>query len=159
MSSVYVIDSSALIDLNDLYPQSFFEDVWSKLTNLTQINRMISSKEVFKEIEKKDDDLLSWCKTNPRMFVGHNAEHLKIVGEIMGKYPQLVKYDTLHPVADPFVIAVAKVLKDQSLDSSIPVVVAHESRNSPVKIPAICTDYDIENMRLLEMFEAEGWKF
>jgi len=159
MSSVYVIDSSALIDLNDLYPQSVFENVWSKLTNLTQANRMISSNEVFKEIEKKDDELLSWCKTNPRMFVDNNGEHLKIVGEIMSKYPQLVKYDTLHPVADPFVIAVAKVLKDQSIDSSIPVVVAHESRKSHVKIPAICTEYDIENMRLLEMFEAEGWKF
>jgi len=73
--------------------------------------------------------------------------------------PQLVKYDTLHPVADPFVIAVAKVLKDQSIDSSIPIVVAHESRKSHVKIPAICTKYGIENMRLLKMFEAEGWKF
>lgn len=158
-SSVYVIDSSALIDLKDLYPKSVFENVWSKLTNLIQINRMISSTEVFREIKKKEDDLLSWCKANSRMFVGTNEEHLKIVEEIMKKYPKLVKHDTLHPVADPFVIAVAKVLKDQNLDAPIPIVVTHEKREENVKMPTVCIEYGVENMRLLEMFEAEGWKF
>lgn len=159
MPTVYVADSSALIDLNVLYPQTVFQKVWSNLETLVQANRLISPNEVFKEIEKKDDELFSWCKNNRRMFVSYNNEHLRYVGEIMTSYPELVYNDALNPVADPFVIAIAIVLKDQSLDSSIPIVVAHESRRSPVKIPAICTHYQIDNMRLLEMFSAEGWKF
>lgn len=159
MATVYVADSSALIDLNILYPQSVFHNVWSNLETLIQANRLISPNEVFKEIEKKDDELFSWCKNNRRMFVPNNAEHLKYVSEIMASYPELVPNDALNPVADPFVIAVGIVLKDQSLDSSVPIVVAHESRRSTVKIPAICTHYQIGNMRLLEMFSAEGWNF
>ena len=160
MADVYVIDSSALIDLKELYPQNVFPQIWTNLTELIKAGRLISPEEVFKEIEKKDDDLCAWCKIyKGMMFVPNSNEILNYVSEVMTAFPDLVNHDTINPVADPFVIALARVINDGSVDSSTPIVVAHESRRSPVKIPAICTSYGINNMRLLEMFSAEGWQF
>lgn len=160
MAFVYVIDSSALIDLKELYPQAVFPQIYANLAELIKAGRLISPEEVFKEIEKKDDEIFAWCKIyKGMMFVPNNNEILGYVSEIMGVFPALVNQDMINPNADPFVIALARVINDGSVDSSTPIVVAHEKRTSPVKIPAVCTNYGIRDMTLLEMFSAEGWKF
>ena len=160
MSSVYVIDSSALIDLHWTYPADTFDLLWTiEVEGIVRARRLVSSEEVFNEIDKKDDGLTEWSKNHTGMFVQTSTEIAKLVLEIMNDHPGLVKYDMINPIADPFVIALARTINEGSVDSSTAIVVAHEKRNIPVKIPAVCNAYGIANMTLLEMFRAEGWKF
>lgn len=156
MPIVYVIDSSALIDCHRRYPSPTFDGVWDKMTNLIRSNQMIAPTEVFNEISKKDDWLTEWCKNNQSMFIPVNGEIATFVSEIMEEHPGLVKNDMVNPIADPFVIALARSINAGSIDSATPIVVAHEGRRSHTKIPAVC---DVENKTLLEMFNEENWRF
>ncbi len=159
MVFVYVVDTSALVDASIRYPQDTFPNVWKRLSGIVTDGRLISPSEVPKELEKKDDDVLSWCKTNSRMFVDNNNEIVKLVDEVMSEFKQLVPVNSVNAVADPFVVALARVIQAQSIDDSTPAVITHESRRSDIKIPAACTRYNITDMTLLGMFSTEGWQF
>ena len=63
MAFVYVVDTSALVDASIRHPQDTFPNVWKRLSGIVTDGRLISPTEVLKELEKKDDDVLSWCKT------------------------------------------------------------------------------------------------
>lgn len=59
----YSIDSSALIHgWRRVYRPKNFGVIWDKLDILIAAGRLRASIEVFGEIEKKDDELLAWCK-------------------------------------------------------------------------------------------------
>ena len=57
-------------------------------------------------------------------------------------------------IADPFVIAVAKVRK-------MAVVTGEKRKGNPArpKIPDVCAAYGIKCLSLLELMKSEGWKF
>ena len=72
----------------------------------------------------------------------------------------LVDTDKETPEADPFVIALA-LAKRSSLFKSECFVVTEETWAGPggIKIPNVCADYRVPCIRLVEIFELEGWVF
>ncbi|MCK4820763.1 DUF4411 family protein, partial [bacterium] len=68
--SGYCIDTSALIDLwRRNYPRDIFKSLWNEIEDLISYRRLVAPREVLKELEKQDDELLVWAKKNLEMFI------------------------------------------------------------------------------------------
>ena len=159
---VYCIDASSLMNLGRHFPSDVFPTLWEKINSLVRSGRLISPKEVLKEIEQGDDELVRWAKQHKVMFKKPASEELTAVREILAEFPSLVDSSKQTAEADPFVIALAKIGNERS-KSLFPghkyVVVTEESRIRPNRIPQVCDRYGIESMKLLEFFRSEKWKF
>jgi hypothetical protein len=159
----YVIDTSSLIELKR-FPDDVFPTLWKKLENLIDKGFMISPREVMKELFAQDDDLKKWTHKQKKLFRDLDANQIKILKEILLKYPSLANSDSDTPCADPFVIALAiELAKDpqKTLDPTIKkrIVVSEERlHGSKVKIPFVCKEYNIDCITMIEMCRNEGWK-
>ena len=93
------------------------------------------------------------------------VKQIKIVEEILAKYPKWLNEDSLTPIADPFVIALAIDMEtdiQKTLSETIKKrIVVSEERISgkQTKVPYVCQEYNIECIFLIEMFRKEGWVF
>ena len=74
--------------------------------------------------------------------------------EILADFPKLVNNERNRSIADPFVIAVAKIRR-------LSVVTGEKRRGNPArpKIPDVCEAYGIKYLNLLELMKGEVWKF
>jgi hypothetical protein len=158
----YIIDTSSLIDLNHYYPIDRFPSLWEKIENLVKTNRLLSHKEVFNEINNKDDMLADWAKKNRNMFKPITKKQIEIVKKILKDYPSIVKKDKKYS-ADPWIIALAIELaksKQTTLFKVKRIVVTEEKlRGEKVRIPFICKQLDVDSMDMIGMFREEAWKF
>jgi rRNA maturation endonuclease Nob1 len=161
-SNCYIIDTSSLIALNRNNPMDVYPGVWHKMEYLIKSNRLFAPKEVLNETRKFDDSLFEWGKKQNKMFVEPTSKQIKIVKDILSKYPSLIKLDKIY-AADPWVIALAieMVSSPQTTLVEIKRIVVTEEkiRGNKIKIPFVCNDFGIEAIDILDMFRIEGWKF
>ena len=152
---VYCVDTSSFVDLPRHYPQAVFPAVWTSLEQLVAAGRLIAPKEVLRELAKKDDVVHNWAKANGHMFVNLDGPQQTVLLQIMADFPTWVDSAASTPVADPFVIALARSGGAQRC------VVSHELPGGPgaVKIPNVCQRYSVEHLRLVDVFVREGWTF
>ncbi len=165
MEIVYCIDTSSLIEMKDKYPMDVntFKPLWVNTEKLIKDDRLIAPLDVKKEIEKGDDELSKWAKNKKKLFVSPDKKQLEKVKEILKNYPFLA--DSGKPglsKADPWLIALAverNTEEQQKLDFSRNrfIVVTEESKINPNKIPAVCKNYGIECINLIELFRKEKW--
>ena len=161
----YVIDSCSLIELNRKYPIDIFPSVWQKIESLIDSGFLVSPKEVLKEIEKGDDNLKEWAKKQTKLFKNLTARQIQIVQEILAKYPRWLNEDSMMPIADPFVIALAIEMEQDPQKTLIETIkkriVVSEERMSgkKTKVPYVSHQYGIECIFLIDMFRNEGWVF
>ncbi len=156
MSCIYIIDTSSLIEMKDRYPKNIFPSVWRNMEGLYKQRRLIAPEEVKEEL--LDDELKNWIKDKKDMFVKPDSEQIKMVKEILEKFPFLAKPEKPDgPNADPWIIALAIKSKKQRLFKYI--IVTEESKTKSNRIPAVARHYGIECINLRELFEREGWKF
>ncbi len=149
----YCIDTSALIDLWRLYPRDIFSGLWKNLERLVSQGNIVAPREVLKELEQKEDELLGWARKNRKMFIDLDSEQQQLVKGILKKYPTLLDPSKSIPDADPFVVALGK--KNYT-------VVTHEKSGGPggrVRIPDACTKESIRCITLHQMFREEQWEF
>tara|TARA_R110000803_G_scaffold118659_3_gene187052 strand:+ start:1692 stop:2174 length:483 start_codon:yes stop_codon:yes gene_type:complete len=152
----YSVDTSALIHAwRRSYPIRNFRPVWDRLDTLIDADRLFSSKEVFLELKKWDDDLFNWCKDRERMFVDIDGDSFQEnMAHVMGTYPRLVDTRKNKSGADPFVIVVA-------LSSNPPlVVVTQEGATGNLakpNIPDVCTAEGVECINILDLIVREDW--
>ena len=98
-----------------------------------------------------------WAKKNKRLFFAPSAEELQFVNEIfaVAHFQQLIEMQKIlsgRPVADPFVIAKAKVEHG--------IVVTEESyKENAAKIPNVCEHFGIECINLEDFMQKENWQF
>ncbi len=158
----YIIDTSSLIELNKHNPMDVYPGVWQKMEQLINNGRLLAPKEVFHEIGNIDDQLHSWTKYQNKLFVEPTPMQIKIVKDILEKFPALIdinrKYDS-----DPWVIALTvELINDpqMKLITIKHIVVTEEKlRGNRIRIPFVCQEYKIESLDIIGMFREEGWKF
>jgi hypothetical protein len=153
---IYCCDTSSLIHAwRRAYPPKSFKSFWAKLDELINEGRLVSSIEVYAELEKKDDDVFVWAKDRKWMFLEIDDNVQTTMLWVMGKYPRLVDTVKGKSGADPFVIA-------QALSPNPPLIVLHQeyggSSRSP-KIPYVCDQENLRHIDLLALIEEEGWSF
>ena len=154
----YVFDTGPLIDLFRHYYPSRFLSLWENFHNLVLEEKLISVREVYNEINSREDTLTEWAKTEKEnLFTPPTIEEFQFVSEIfqVRHFQANIRKQNLlqgKPVADPFVIARANVLDCQ-------VVTAEEYRENSAKIPNICEHFSIECINLERFMEQENWTF
>ncbi len=151
----YCIDTSSLMDAwCRWYPLQHFPTLWEHLDKLIQSGNLISSEEVLRELERKEDALCAWAKDRDGLFLPLTDEIQAIVTEIMSQFRTLVDPRTGKSFADPFVIATA-----HATDS---VVVTGESptgSHERPKIPDVCEYMNIPWIGTVGLIAEEGWTF
>ncbi len=154
---VYIVDTSALIDLKDKYPMDIFEGLWKEIEKLCKFRRFIAPEEVRKEI--RDDGLIKWLRKSDMPFISPDSEQVEKVKEILSKHSFLAKEEG-KANADPWLIALAIIRReDFQLFEGKHVILTQESKTKANRIPAVAKEYGIECYDLLELFRSERWKF
>ena len=156
----YVFDSASLINLFKHYYPERFPTLWEKFDILVSEEELISVREVFNEIGSSEDSLANWAKEKKNiLFLETTAEEFKFVAEIFQVrhfhfQAMIRKQERLKgkPVADPFVIARAKIL-------NACVVTQEKNTENAAKIPNVCEHFEIPCINLEGFMEKENWTF
>jgi len=154
----YVFDSDSLINLFRHYYPERFPTLWEKFDALVSAGELISVREVFNEIGSSEDSLAIWAKEKKNiLFLESTTEEFKLVGEIfqVRHFQAMIrKQERLKgkPVADPFIIARAKI-------SGACVVTQEKKTDNAAKIPNVCEHFKIPCIDLEGFMKKESWTF
>lgn len=154
----YVFDSDSLINLFRHYYPERFPTLWERFDALVSEGKLVSVKEVFNEIGSGEDALAIWAKEQKNiLFLESTTEELKFVGEIfqVRHFQAMIrKQERLKgkPVADPFVIARAKL-------SGASVVTQEKKTENAARIPNVCDHFGIRCINLEGFMKEEDWTF
>jgi hypothetical protein len=154
---MYVFDMSSLKEIFRI-PRRVFPSMWDKFDDLVKDGKIISVREVAKEIANGDGVLTEWAKGHKKVFLEPSTEEALFVADIFkvrNFQNSLNQRKQLKggPFADPFLIAKAKALSF--------AVVTQESDKKPgsARIPNICKHFKVDCISLEGFMEKEGWKF
>lgn len=155
---IYVFDTSSIRSLQHFYP-SIFKTIWDGLDALIQQQNLISTREVWNELERQNvsADVLVWAKQNKQIFTTPTAAELQFVAQIF----QIKHFQSLigeqqrlkgTPVADPFVIACAKIKGGT-------VVTEERLKPTAAKIPNVCLHFNVPCIDLEGFMQQQAWTF
>jgi len=155
---IYVFDTSSLSNLRHFYP-AVFTTVWSELDRMIGQGDLISTKEVWNEMQRGNpaQHTNAWLEARKAIFRTPTIEELLVVAEIL----RIPHFQALigerqrlkgTPVADPFVIACAKVKGGT-------VVAEEQLKPNAAKIPNVCQHYGIPCIDLEGFMRQQGWSF
>jgi hypothetical protein len=155
----YCLDTSALTTAwRYHYPPAVFPALWRDIEHCITKGELIAPDEVLGELEEGGDELYDWAVNRPNLFVPPNALIQKEVSRILA-HPEHVKllyskHATSRVIADPFVIATAKIH-----DCSVVSAEVFQAGYSPnkTKIPNVCSDMGIEHLSVIEFIYERGW--
>lgn len=156
---IYVFDTSGFVVLFKNFYKGRFPSLWEKFDLMITEGRIISTREVKKEIDDQDDDLMAWANDNSDMFLTPTAAVGAFVSQIYAvqhfqsnmEQKKLLKGGKN---ADPFVIATAATLEPVGT-----VVTLEISKPNAAKIPNICEHFSLPCLNLEQFMEQESWVF
>lgn len=153
----YIFDSGPLIDIFRHYYPERFPSLWEKFNTLVSDGKIISVKEVFNEINSREDALSNWAKAQKDIFLPSTVEELEFVTEIfkIQHFQAMIRRKERlqgKPVADPFVIARAKIF-------NCPVVTTEYHKDNAAGIYNVCTHFSIACINTEEFMQKEKWTF
>lgn len=155
---IYVFDTSSIRSLQHFYP-SVFTTIWDGLDALIQQRNLVSTREVWNELEQQNvsADVMAWAKLNKQIFTTPTAPELQFVSQIfqIGHFQSLIgERQRLKgtPVADPFVIACAKIKNGT-------VVTEEQLKPNAAKIPNVCSHFRIPCIDLEGFMQQQKWSF
>lgn len=151
----YCLDSNIFIQgWNTYYAPELCPSYWDVLDNLAATGVIFAPIEVKREIEKIQDSLHGWLKGRSYFFRDIDLEVQIVLRDILHNFERLVDTKKERSMADPWVIAHAKV--------SGAIVVTKESYStSPtnIKIPNVCEALDVPWMNDFQFCREVGIRF
>lgn len=163
----YIFDTCSFRALQHFYPK-IFTSIWEGLDDLVSKGDLLSTREVFNELQNQNvsTEIIQWSKNNKNIFLTPTVEEMQFVSQIF----QVQHFQGLigvqqrlkgTPVADPFVIACAKihnatVVTEEGWDRNASSLTYKP--NSP-KIPFICNHFNIACTNLENFMIQQGWNF
>ncbi len=156
--NIYVFDTNIFTFLERLAPTSF-PSVWEKINLLASQERIISVKEVYRELKNggRKPHLEEWMDNYKTCFKQPSNEELAFVRRIfeVKHFQQLISDTRLlkgGPVADPFIVAAAHQMKAS-------VVTFESQKPNAAKIPNVCEYFNIDCLDFDGFLAREGWSF
>ena len=154
----FVLDTSSFRVIGNYYPDRF-PSFWQRFDELVASAEIISVREVHRELDQQvtKDWLREWIKTNKGMFLTPGQPDTQFVREIftVSHFQMLVTQKQRlkgMPVADPFVVACAKV-RDGC------VVTEESAKPGAARIPNVCGHFLVECTDLEGMLARLSWRF
>lgn len=121
--------------------------------------RLISVRECRKELDSynKEDFLKAWAKQNSHIFLPATAAEAQVVTQILRipHFQQLISSTAQlkgKPVADPFLVASAKI-------NNAILVTEEIFKPNAAKIPNVCHHFGVQHMNLEQLMAAENLLF
>lgn len=155
---MYVFDTSSFRELFHFYPRRF-PTLWQAFHNLIENERILSVKEVLREMSVGGNDHpdTKWAKSHKKLFKEPTAEEAQFIAEIfrVEHFQQSLEQKKLLKggyFADPFIIASAKI-------NSAIVVTQERCKQNGTKIPNICDRFGVQCTNLEGFMEMEHWEF
>lgn len=155
---IYVFDNSPLSTLFRNYYRGRFPSLWEKFDALVDADRLVSTREVLKEINGSSIEALrDWAKSHGEIFSTPTAEEGALVAQIfaINHFQHNIEQKKLYKGgfnADAFVVGKAGVIDGT-------VVTMEEHRPNAAKIPNMCQHFGIPCLSLEAFMESEGWQF
>ena len=151
----YCLDTSALMDAwSRWYPVRLFPSLWKRLDSLILTGDIISSEEVLRELERKQDSLYGWARERRAMFLPLSDEVQEAVNRLLDRFPTMVDDRSGKSFGDPFVVATAMTTDTIVVTGERPT----GSAGRP-KIPDVCQSFGTPWMSVVELIDEEGWSF
>lgn len=154
----YAFDTSAFSTLFRNFYRRRFPSLWGQFDELVDERRIVSTREVFREIDDSSiESLRDWATANRSIFTTPVADEGTFVARIY-TVPHFQQNIELQKIlkggknADPFIIAKAVV-------SGATVVTMEVLRPNASRIPNICDHFGIPCLTLEGFMEEEGWEF
>jgi hypothetical protein len=154
LNARFVIDSSSLIRLSRENPRAKYPSIWDRVEKLIERGLLRAPREVHRELERRDDELLEWSKARRELFVDPDEAQTRRLEELLRKFPTLVDSDRTGPFADPWVVALAAHLSSPPADPWIVVTEEQPRGTGSTKIPDLCTTFGIECINLIGLFSS-----
>ena len=155
---MFVIDTSALIDIRRWYPPDVFPQVWRNMEAMIQRGEVEAPIEVLREVEDGDDELKVWCRNHKEMFVDIE-EDLNAINIFMGVQKKYDKKEWEKNIqkkhwADPWVVtlAICRVYINEE-GKNHPIIVTSENQVKPNKIPTIAREFGINSIKVPEFMK------
>lgn len=155
---IYVWDTSSFIVLSHYFPERF-PSFWEQLNGCVKEGRILSVREVRKELDSDaaKPHLTEWIQQNRHIFLSPSEQELEFVAEIfkVPRFQDLIRRRQRlrgTPVADPFVIALAKIREAC-------VVTEETKKPHGARIPNACEHFDIDCTTLEGLMERERWRY
>lgn len=161
--TVYVFDTSSFSQLFGSYYRSVFPTLWALFDEMVSAGRLVSVREVRNEIKRclgeKLETLTEWCASHQELFTTPSPQEQSHVASIFhnSHFLQLVTQKALlkgTPVADPFVIAKARVIGVGGC-----VVTEESYKPNAAKMPNVCAHFGVDCTNLEGFMERERWQF
>ena len=154
----FIFDTNSLRVLGNYYPDRF-PSFWEHFETSIHKKEVFSVREVYSEIvaQVKEDWYLDWLKAHKDIFLTPGAEEGQFIAQIFSvqHFQQLVGEEQRlkgRPVADPFVIACAKVCNGT-------VITEETLKPNAAKIPNVCQHFDIQCTDVLGFLKIQDWRF
>jgi hypothetical protein len=137
-SRIFCLDTSALINpWNHYYAPDLTPGYWRDVPQMVRDGRAVLSEEVREELERIDDGLRQWARTNILAWHPLTDPIQEVVRDIMANWGKLVDVRKDRSRADPFVIATAKVT-----GATVVTGEKHGGEKDP-RIPFVCARLDV----------------
>lgn len=161
---LYIIDTSALIDMRVDYPRRVFSGLWDRMAALAGEGRLMAPEEVRHEVARRDDELKEWCQKTDRLFRGSDEAFWAAMTRVVAECEYLVALDRRY-AADSWVVALAlreHEAQQSTLFAAECLVVTQERREvnpgARLRIPNACDHFKLPVARLVDIFVREGWE-
>ncbi|MDJ0600396.1 MAG: DUF4411 family protein [Crocosphaera sp.] len=154
---IYIFDTNSFRVLSHYFPE-IFPTVWEKIDLLVNNGNLISVREVYNELNRGSESfIIDWAKENKKVFVTPTPDEMMFVSQIFAvpHFQTLVtKKQRLKgtPIADPFIIAAAKVKEGC-------VVTEEVFKPNAAKIPNVCQYFNIDCTNVQGFMKRESWRF
>lgn len=155
---MYILDTNSIRVLGNYYPD-VFPTFWSQLDAAVSAGEIGSVREVRKEVELQEasEHVGLWVSVNPLVFPPPTEAEMERVAEIFREthFQQLIGEKQRlrgQPVADPFIIARASVLKGC-------VVTEEVHKRHGAKIPNVCEHFAIDCCNMKDLLTRFGWRY
>ena len=155
---VYVFDTSSFIVLSHYFPDRF-PTFWENLNAAVDAEAVLSVREVFNELDghMSKEHLEDWVQSNKSIFRTPSSEEASFVAEIFSvPHLQFLVTETQRlkgsPVADPFVVASAKIRGGC-------VVTEEAKKPNAARIPNVCEHFDVDCCNLEEFMSRSKWEY
>lgn len=146
----FCLDSNVLIEAwNGYYAPGFCKDYWKCLEELSDRGSIFVTEKVFREIEKRDDELFKWVKQQKELLVREISKDVESNLQriyLSERNRRLIDSIKGRSIADPWVIAHAMAEKAT-------VVTKENYESNPtkrIKIPNVCEEMGVPWMNDFE---------
>lgn len=155
---IFIFDTNSFSVFRNYY-RSAFPSFWEGIDGLAADGTVRSVREVLNELQNDNRVVFiqKWASEHRAIFATPTQAELEAVTEILAvpHFQAVIDRKALlkgTPVADPFIVASARVYGA--------VVITEESmRPNAAKIPNICQHFDVECHNLEWFIEKQGWEF